>query len=60
MTHPTADTVPAPMAVPPWARMLQAHADHAEADRATARDITNGVYEEVVGPRRATHRKDQA
>lgn len=55
-------TAPTPMPVPPWMAMVQAHADRAQTDldaRAVARDITNGVYEEIVGPRPATHRKEQ-
>lgn len=47
---------------PPWIAMLQAHADQAENDprrRGTenpARDIANSAYEDIVGPRPATHR----
>ncbi|MDN5687091.1 MAG: hypothetical protein L0G94_10530 [Brachybacterium sp.] len=33
------------------------HADQAEA-KLTARDITRGVYEDVIGPHDQTHRKD--
>lgn len=47
--------------LPPWLAMVQAHADRAQADldaRTTARDITNGVYDDVVGPRPQTHRKE--
>lgn len=49
--------------LPPWIAMVQAHADKAEQDlaaRHVARDIANAAYETVVGPRPATHRKDQS
>ncbi len=53
---------------PPWIAMLQAHADQAEArtraltetTTSLARDITNSAYEDVVGPRPATHRGAQS
>lgn len=49
------------MQAPPWIAMVQAHVDHAQADlgaRATARDITNGAPDDVVGARPQTHRKE--
>lgn len=52
-----------PYMAPPWVAEMQARADEAQArlnDRATARDITNGAYEDVIGPRPATHRKEQS
>ena len=44
--------------VPPWAAQMQAEADRAQA-ALDARDIVNGVYEDVVGPRPQTHRQEQ-
>lgn len=44
-------------AIPPWAAQMQAEADRAQA-ALDARDIVNGVYEDVTGPRPATHRKE--
>lgn len=50
--------------LPPWVAHMQALADQAENDprrRGTenpARDIANSAYEDVVGARPATHRKD--
>lgn len=51
------NATPTPMPVPPWMAMVQAHADQAEAKLA-ARDITRGVYEDVIGPHDQKHRKD--
>lgn len=50
-------TTPAQFLPPPWALQMQAEADRAQA-ALDARDIVNGVYEDVVGPRPNTHRKD--
>lgn len=44
---------------PPWAAQMQAEADRA-ATAPTARDITRGVIEEIVGPHTQTHRKATA
>lgn len=43
--------------VPPWIAMTQAHADQAQA-RLDARDIVNGVIDDVIGARPQTHRRD--
>lgn len=54
--------MPAPTyTAPPWVLLAQAHADRAEIDlaqRAVARDIANAAYDDVIGPRPQTHRKE--